>query len=160
MWYLCGLGSNIEPEYNMPKALSLLMDEANWIWISEIIRTEPVGIQTTHYFLNALVVFWSTKRPYDLKRRFNAIEKTLGRDRDDPNRRLKDHTIDMDVIEYSERPWFTGHAITERYFRHLFENHLDEDEIPVMIKFNEFLLGQMPAIIYRADNADKMIMAK
>ena len=154
MWYLCGLGSNIEPEYNISRTLSRLMNEVRWLWVSEIIRTEPVGIQSTHYFLNALVVFWSTEKTQILKQRLNAIEEELGRDRNDPDRGQKDHTIDIDILNCNDRPWFRSDDITEKYFRNLFENNLDSSEIPISIKFNKYTLGQTPVTITRICDTD------
>ena len=158
MWYLCGLGSNIEPEYSISKTLSRLIDEVRWLWVSEIIRTEPVGIQSTHYFLNALVAFWSSEKPEILKRRLNAIEKELGRDRNDPKRSLKDHTMDIDILKYADRPWFRSQDIAEKYFRNLFQNHLDSSEIPTSIEFGKYTLGQTPVTIFRICDSDYMVI--
>lgn len=160
MWYLCGLGSNIEPEKNISKALTHLLSKLSWIWVSEIIRTAPVGIQTEHYFLNALVAFWSPEDSQALKERLNKIEKDLGRDRNDPDRSRKDHTIDIDILEHTNRPWFKGQTISEDYFRNLFEGRPDLHETPVLIQFNGHSLGKVPATIHRTSDTEYVIIER
>ena len=160
MWYLCGLGSNVGPERNISRTLSRLMNEARWLWVSEIIRTQPVGMQSTNYFLNALVAFWSSEKHRILKLRLNALEEELGRDRSDTERSRKDHTIDIDILECKDRPWFTGRDISETYFRNLFEGHLDSTGIPVSIEFGRHTLGKTPVTIRRIRDTGRMAVSR
>ena len=160
MWYLCGLGSNVEPECNISKALARLTNEAIWIWVSEIIRTAPVGMRTTQDFLNTLVVFWSPETPQDLKQNLNMIEEVLGRNRSDPDRKRKDHTIDIDILECANRPSFSGHGIKEVYFRHLFDSNLDMDEVPVSVMFDKYWLGKTPVVIRQICGTEHAIIVE
>ena len=59
MWYLCGLGSNVEPRLNLANAVATLLEENNTLWLSPVIHTQPKGIVTKRSFLNALVVFYN-----------------------------------------------------------------------------------------------------
>ena len=157
MWYLCGLGSNIEPGHNMSEVLYRLIEEVEWIWISEILETKPVGMQTTRNFVNALVVFWSVEERKNLKLKLNAIEAKMGRDRSDPDRKQKDHTMDIDIIDCSDRPWFEGKNISEEYFRMLFEGSR-EFENKMLVSFGKHVLGEKPIVIFRnSDDVDVVV---
>lgn len=157
MWYLCGLGSNLEPEHNMSEVLCRLIEEVEWIWVSEILETKPVGIQTSRNFMNALVAFWSIEERENLKLKLNAIETKLGRDRSDPNRKQKDHTMDIDIIECSDRPWFKGENISEEYFRVLFEGS-KEFENKSLVSFGKHMVGGKPIVIFRnSDGVDVVV---
>lgn len=96
--YLIGLGSNIAPEKNLPEILRQLLGIHPQITLSRVLRTEPKGIDSAHAFLNA-VVFLPTSLPADeLKRRTNAIEINLGRDRSRPDKKKIDRTADIDLL--------------------------------------------------------------
>ncbi len=83
-----GIGSNIEPSRHVPAILDALLDLAPTIVVSPVAVTEPIGIpQAGGDFWN-LAARLSTDAPEaDVKQRFNAIERRLGRDRDDPHRK-------------------------------------------------------------------------
>ena len=107
--------------------------------------------------MNALVVFWSVEEWGDLKLKLNEIETKLGRDRSDPDRKQKDHTMDIDIIECSDRPWFEGKNIPEEYFRMLFEGS-KEFENRALVSFGEHVLGEKPTVIFRnSDGVDVVV---
>lgn len=105
-YFLCSLGSNIEPEYNVSRAKSYLAGIANDIHYSRIIRTEPVAMPSSNTFLNALFLI-ATPLPADkLKLAFNSIETSLGRDRSDPDSSIKDRQLDLDILgEVTGETW-------------------------------------------------------
>lgn len=147
MWYLCGLGSNIRPEENLPLAVARLAQRYGPVWLSPVVRTRPHGIETPNAFLNALAVFACELTPRGLKQELNALEESMGRDRSDPLSSRKDRQIDVDILEAASSCSFTGGPIEESYFRELFSG-----EIPataVSLTLNGQPLGQAPATVYR-----------
>ena len=147
MWYLCGLGSNIRPEANLPHAVAELVLHYGTIWLSPVIRTRPVGMTTQHTFLNALAAFTCELSPEALKLELNALEERLGRDRSHPLSRYADRPIDVDILEVSAQHHFTGSDIEESYYRALFRgNHA---QAGVALALGGQPLGQAPTTIHR-----------
>lgn len=147
MWYLCGLGSNIEPEKNIGKAVLQLLERHGSLWLSPVVHTRPSGIDTNRCFLNALSVLFSPLSPVDFKRQLNQLEESLGRDRSDPLRSYKDRTIDIDILEYSRTGSFTGVDIDEPYYRDLFEGR-DEELVRAVVEVAGHTLGKTSASIH------------
>ncbi len=93
------LGSNIEPEKNIAKALQLLSKYVKILKISTVYLTEPLGGRSQPKFYNCVVKVETNIEPdklkYDVLR---VIEEKLGR------RRTKDkyapRTIDIDITLY------------------------------------------------------------
>lgn len=148
MWYLCGLGSNIDPEDNFPKAITLLLNQFEMLWLSPVHSTEPKGIDSSRQFLNALVVFRSQVAQRNLKARLDCLEELLGRDKKDPLSSKKDRTIDVDILEISVSGFFEGKNIKESYFQALFNND-NRDVTTVSLSLEGNTLGQTPTTIYR-----------
>lgn len=148
MWYLCGLGSNIEPEQNLVKVVTRLLENHGSLWLSPIIHTRPQGIETDRPFLNALVVVFSSLSPELLKAHFNQLEESLGRDRSDPLCSLKDRPIDVDILEYSENGRFLGEGIDEPYYQRLFHGQT-ENSVRASLTVAGHTLGQASATIHR-----------
>ena len=148
MWYLCGIGSNIEPEKNVPLALADLLHNYGPLWLSPVLRTQPSGIDTPNLFLNALVVFSSDLFPAQLKNQLNRLEQTLGRDKSDPESAFKDRTMDVDILEYTTGSRFDGRELSEPYFIALF-NGDSEPSSRVAIDLHGHSLGKAPATIHR-----------
>lgn len=96
--YLCSLGSNIEPQSHFSQARKALEALSDDIAFSRNIPTSPVDIKTDKTFLNALFIINTAMNANELKREFNKIEELLGRDRSDPQRSIKDRTIDIDIL--------------------------------------------------------------
>lgn len=147
MWYLCGLGSNIEPKENLAKAVNRLLEAHGTVWLSPVMHTQPSGIATKRSFLNALVVFFSPLSPRQLKSALNALEESQGRDRSDPMSSLKDRPIDVDILEHSRDGQFTGAAIEEPYYRELFSGGGESARVTVHVMGHA--LGQAPTTIHR-----------
>ncbi len=93
------LGSNIEPEKNIAKALQLLSRYVKILKISTVYLTEPLGGRSQPKFYNCVVKVETNMEPsrlkYDVLR---VIEAKLGR------RRTKDkyapRAIDIDITLY------------------------------------------------------------
>lgn len=95
-----GLGSNISPEANIPKALELLSKEVSLEVISSVWESPPAGGQGPN-FLNAVARVRTSLTPDELRDNvLRAIETHLGRVRtEDPN---APRTIDLDILIYNQ----------------------------------------------------------
>ncbi|MEM8525334.1 MAG: 2-amino-4-hydroxy-6-hydroxymethyldihydropteridine diphosphokinase [Bacteroidota bacterium] len=96
--YFIALGSNINPESNIINMIEALFELSEVVDISEIMRTEPVGLKSEKYFLNTVVRIETDKDRPDLKNALNTIEESLGRDRSNPERKYRDRTADLDIL--------------------------------------------------------------
>ena len=120
--YFVNLGSNVAARQNVVAMLRALLDISAMVDASPILRTQPVGIESTNPFLNLVVRLKTNLEPIGLKSYFNEIEEELGRDRLDPDRGLKDRPADLDILfalpEDTDR---VGSALlpTESYIRPL-----------------------------------------
>jgi 2-amino-4-hydroxy-6-hydroxymethyldihydropteridine diphosphokinase len=106
------LGSNIEPEANLKKAIQLLETKAAVKQVSSAYRTAPQGFVEQADFLNMAVCIETPLAPITLKEQIlDWIERELGRVRD-PHNKNAPRTIDLDislwgdaVFEYGAKPW-------------------------------------------------------
>lgn len=117
--YILGIGSNIEPYKNIALIITELVNRFKTIHLSRVVQIPPIGMNSSRDFLN-LVVFIETDLPEsDLKQQCNQIETSLGRDRNDPDRKMKDRPADLDILaaacfpEDATRP---ANSITDEYF--------------------------------------------
>ena len=94
------LGSNIDKELNIPKAITLLKEKTNVVAVSRILETEPVGTINQANFHNCALEIETALNQNDLKRTIiTPIENQLKRIRTtDPN---SARTIDIDIIIYN-----------------------------------------------------------
>lgn len=97
-----GVGSNIDPEQNIPAALRALSRAAKITGVSSFYRTKPLGAPGDPAFYNGVVRIETHLEPDVLRREvLRAIEDRLGRVRTaDPN---SPRTIDLDIIIYGDR---------------------------------------------------------
>lgn len=95
------LGSNIDKERNMVRAVRLLSDAAHLVAVSSVYETAPVGNADQESFLNAAVVIETPLSAEALKREvLGPIEDRLGRRRSaDKN---APRTIDIDIALFNE----------------------------------------------------------
>lgn len=98
MFYFCSLGSNIEPATNVCRAIEAVVTKVAPLTLSPLIQTEPHGMQSTQPFYNALFWFESTQDATAIKHTFDGIEISLGRNRNDPDKKTKDRPIDLDIL--------------------------------------------------------------
>ncbi len=106
------LGSNIEPESNLPRAVALLREHSRIKRFSSVYQTAPQGDTQQAYFLNMAVMLRTPFPIVDFKRDvLLAIEQKLKRVRDPQNPNAA-RTIDLDIAlwgdtvqEYGDKPW-------------------------------------------------------
>ncbi|MBE0404138.1 MULTISPECIES: 2-amino-4-hydroxy-6-hydroxymethyldihydropteridine diphosphokinase [Halomonas] len=96
---LISIGSNIEPEMNVTRALSLLNSECDLVTHSQPIRTSPVGFLQQADFLNAALLV-RTPLPYAAFRLYlKAVENRLGRVRG--LNKSGPRTMDLDIVAWN-----------------------------------------------------------
>lgn len=96
------LGSNIEAEVNLPKAVELLQGVGEIEAVSSVWESESVGFDGPN-FLNACVLFLTPLGPVEFKEQIiRPIEAELGRVRSDEKNAPR--TIDIDIVLYDEKP--------------------------------------------------------
>ncbi|MGL5326240.1 MAG: 2-amino-4-hydroxy-6-hydroxymethyldihydropteridine diphosphokinase [Aeromonas sp.] len=98
MFYLCSIGSNIDPHIHVSRALAELLAHVGPLRLSSVIRTKPVGMHSSNDFLNCLLVVESPLDAALLKQRFVALEVAHGRDRSDPLSKVHDRPLDIDIL--------------------------------------------------------------
>lgn len=99
---LIALGSNIEPEANLQRAVQLLAARVRLIAVSPVYETRPVGKTDQPDFLNAVALIETEREATVLKREvLQEIEQELGRLR--TSDRNAPRTIDLDITVYGER---------------------------------------------------------
>ncbi len=106
------LGSNINPEENLVKAVHLLRNYTTVLALSAVYRTAPKGYTEQSHFLNMAVKVHTYRSPVDFKTQvIDRIESELKRVRD-PNNKNAPRTIDLDIslwkdeqLDYGDKPW-------------------------------------------------------
>ncbi len=95
------LGSNIQPEVNLPKAVELLQKYGEVRKVSSAWESEAVGSDGPN-FLNACVLFAAPLSRTEVKEKvIHAIETTLGRKRSAD--KYAPRTIDIDIVLFDEQ---------------------------------------------------------
>jgi len=104
-----GLGANIgNRTQNLKKAL-LLLDEHPEIEVvacSRLYETEPVQMDSPHWFMNAVARINTSLAPEDLMTILLETEKRLGRDRG-----AMDRTVDLDILYMQDTLWNDGSLV-------------------------------------------------
>lgn len=93
------MGSNIEPDKNIKRALGLLQQQNQVIAVSAIITTTPVGIKHQPNFRNGAVKIETPLSQSKFKQYLKEVEDELKRDRNLP--KFGPRTIDLDIIVWN-----------------------------------------------------------
>ncbi|MGY3944674.1 2-amino-4-hydroxy-6-hydroxymethyldihydropteridine diphosphokinase [Aeromonas tecta] len=118
MFYLCSIGSNLDPAQHVSQAVGELLARFGQLRLSSVIQTKPVGMQSHHDFLNCLFIVESELSQAQLKAEFVTMELTHGRDRGNPLCKVVDRPLDIDILASSEQPDF-AHSQVDAYLRGL-----------------------------------------
>ena len=104
-----GIGSNIDAEFNIEKALEILGILVRIEKVSSFIKTKPVGITDQPDFTNGAVKVKTDYGAKELKKKLKGIEDQLGRDRSAA--KFGPRCIDLDIIvwngEIVDRDYYT-----------------------------------------------------
>ena len=95
-----GLGSNIDAEQNLVRAVGRLGQTYGPLRISPVYRSPALGL-TGDDFLNAVVGFQTALAPASLWQALRAEETALGRRRPDGSS-WRPRTIDLDLLVYDD----------------------------------------------------------
>lgn len=159
--YLLGIGSNIEPHQNIAQIIHSLLDEFPVLTLSRVLEIPPVGMNSQRDFLNVVVFIKTDYVEIELKSVCNAIETKLGRNRNDPDRKTKDRSADLDILakiqlpEDAERP---SRTITDEYFLYplldeimafLMQKPFELQQRGVEVKVDGLTFGQTATTINR-----------
>ena len=106
---IIGIGSNIDAEKNIAKALRLLGAEVEIVQVSKMMKTKPIGISDQPDFTNGAVRIETAKGIEELNRLLKALEDKMGRDRNQP--KFGARNIDLDILiwnnEIIDQDYFT-----------------------------------------------------
>lgn len=91
------LGSNIEPEDNLRKAVKALRERFGDVVLSPVYSTPAYGFAGPD-FLNTIAILASDIHPFALHDWLHALEEKQGRDRRDAP--YSDRTLDVDIIYF------------------------------------------------------------
>jgi len=91
------LGSNIEPEVNVPRAVAELRRRFAVVAVSRAYRTAPIGDADQPDFWNLAAEIESALGPESVQEQLRAIERELGRVRD-PRRPFGPRIADLDLV--------------------------------------------------------------
>jgi len=106
MIYFIGIGSNIDPAQNIPRALARLRKEFRILKTASVYETPPQGPAGDLVFWNTCVRIESDQPPKAVKESLRTIESELGRQRV-PGKKFAPRTIDLDLVpdrEDEDRP--------------------------------------------------------
>jgi 2-amino-4-hydroxy-6-hydroxymethyldihydropteridine diphosphokinase len=129
------LGSNIEPERNLPAAVRRLARECRLLAVSPVYETQPVGLTEQPNFLNAAILVETELTAGDLKSRvLQAIERELGRvriaDKNAPR------TIDLDISLFNNEVLELG------------QRRIPDPEIPKFVHIAQPLADLAPEYLH------------
>lgn len=97
------LGSNIQPEVNLVRAVEMLHEYGEVLKVSNAWESESVGAEGPNY-LNACVLFRTEFMQVELKERvIRPIEARLGRVRNE--NKYAPRTIDIDIVLFDGEPY-------------------------------------------------------
>lgn len=101
--FYLSIGSNIEPQRNIPSAIQWIRKNFRRRKISSVYETEPSGPAGQPKFWNLAVLFESDLDSKMLKTKLRRFEKKLGRIRKAGNR-FAPRTIDLDLLPETLTP--------------------------------------------------------
>lgn len=106
------LGSNIQPETNLVRAVELLREYGRVLKVSSAWESRSVGAEGPNY-LNACVLFQTAFRQVELKEKvIRPIEAQLGRQRSE--NKFAPRTIDIDIVLFDDQPY------NDKFWRYAF----------------------------------------
>lgn len=100
-----GLGSNEGPSAEILQAAWVALQEVPGVipWrLSSPYRSKPVGMESCHWFVNAVGVLRTTLAPVALLQTFHSIETQFGRWRDPAVSSYQDRPLDLDLLLYDD----------------------------------------------------------
>ncbi len=107
-----GIGSNIQPENHVPKAIEKIAQAHRIVRQSRMVETLPIGSLDQPHYLNGALLIETMMEHDELKLSLKRIESDLGRvrgkDKNEPR------TIDLDILVWGGQ--IIDHDVYERKF--------------------------------------------
>jgi len=95
---IISLGSNIDPDTNIPRAISLLSKSLHVLKQSTFLKTKPIGFRKQPDFTNGAVLIQTSLGKKKLRELLKTIEKKQGRVH--LNNKSGPRTIDLDILAW------------------------------------------------------------
>lgn len=98
-----GIGSNLgEPEANCRGAIHFLQESTDFevLRVSSLYRSEPVGVRSQPWFVNAVALVRTELEPLEMLRALKRQERAMGRR---PGPRWGPRLLDLDLLLYDDR---------------------------------------------------------
>jgi len=105
---IISIGSNIDPEQNIAKMLTILEKDCRVLKVSELVRTKPIGIEDQPDFVNGAALVETALDQVDFKQYLKSVEDALGRDRSLP--KFGPRSMDLDIVVWN------GEIVDEDYY--------------------------------------------
>lgn len=96
---IIGIGSNLDAENNIRRALEILGDKFELLKVSKFIKTKPIGIAEQPDFTNGAAKIRTTENQNNLEQLLKQIEDQMGRDRSVP--KFGPRCIDLDIVVWN-----------------------------------------------------------
>jgi 2-amino-4-hydroxy-6-hydroxymethyldihydropteridine diphosphokinase len=141
MYYLCSIGSNIDPEDNVGRVITELAARFDSVTFSPFIYTAPVGMCSQRQFINALFYLHCELTERSLKQLFNQLETEHGRDRGDSLSSVKDRPLDIDILAVSSSLDFP--LPKESYLQPLATALLGSESLPPSVMVAKVTIGRL-----------------
>ncbi len=100
-----GFGSNLGDSLSILQSAWNLLGENQEIWqviFSSPYRTEPVGMNSDNWFVNAAGIFETSLQPHDLLTVLLEIEAHFGRVRREDVSGYQDRVLDLDLLMFED----------------------------------------------------------
>lgn len=93
-----GIGSNIDPQQNVERALEILSQRFKLLATSRLVWTDPIGRPEQARYLNGAVMVETSLGPEEFQQALYGIEEEMGRRRSED--KYAPRRIDLDLVVY------------------------------------------------------------
>lgn len=97
---IIGIGSNIEAEKNIPRALEILKQDLHVLQTSEMIKTKPIGYTNQKDFTNGAIKVETNWSRQELNKYLKQVEDRMGRERSQI--KFGPRNIDLDIMIWND----------------------------------------------------------
>ena len=110
-----GVGSNINPDYNIKKAKQILTKDHKLLGSSSFIKTRPIGFKDKNDFLNGAFLVSTDLKFEEFAEYLKKVEKKVGRIKS--HKKFTSRTIDLDLVVWNEKI-IDKDFFTRKFLRH------------------------------------------
>jgi|TARA_B100002003_G_C14141105_1_gene548703 2-amino-4-hydroxy-6-hydroxymethyldihydropteridine diphosphokinase len=110
-----GVGSNINPDYNIKKAKQILTKDHKLLGSSSFIKTRPIGFKDENDFLNGAFLVSTDLKFDEFIEYLKKVEKKIGRIKS--YKKFSSRTIDLDLVVWNDKI-IDNDFFTRKFLRH------------------------------------------